>query len=216
MDFAAARHNMVEGQIRPNAVTDTAVLAAMADVPREDYVPKAMRSIAYTDDDLSVGNGRGVMEAMVLARLLQAAEIDSSDVVLEIATATGYATAVLAKIANTVVSVDNDADFRAVAISALSSHGHDNAVVVAGDLESGYPVQAPYNVIFINGAVEVVPQALLNQLADGGRLVAVVTEGGQGVATLYTRQGDSFGHRKLFDANVLPLPGFKKPAGFVF
>lgn len=216
MDFAAARHNMVEGQIRPNGVTDTAVLAAMAEVPREDYVPKALRSIAYADDDLSVGNGRGVMEAMVLARLLQAAEIDPSDVVLEIATGTGYATAVLAKIANTVVSVDSDADFRAMAISAVSSHGHDNAVIVAGDLETGYPVQAPYNVIFINGGVEVVPQALLAQLADGGRLVAVVTGGGQGVATLYTRHGDSFGHRKLFDANILPLPGFRKPAGFVF
>lgn len=216
MDFAAARHNMVEGQIRPNGVTDTAVLAAMAEVPREDYVPKALRSIAYADDDLSVGNGRGVMEAMVLARLLQAAEIDPSDVVLEIATGTGYATAVLAKIANTVVSVDSDADFRAMAISAVSSHGHDNAVIVAGDLETGYPVQAPYNVIFINGGVEVVPQALMAQLADGGRLVAVVTGGGQGVATLYTRHGDSFGHRKLFDANILPLPGFRKPAGFVF
>lgn len=216
MDYAAARHNMVEGQIRPNNVTDHLVIDAMAAIPRELFVPKAMRGIAYVDEDLDIGNGRCVMDPTVFARLLQAAEIEKTDVVLDIGCGTGYSTAVLSKIASTVVALEPDADFNAQASKTLSDLGIDNVAVISGDLAQGSPDQGPFNIIFLNGAVEEVPQALLQQLVEGGRLMAVLTKGRFGVASVYTRSGNAFGHRPLFDANVPNLPGFSKPVEFAF
>lgn len=216
MDYAIARHNMVEGQIRPNGVTDPAVIEAMAAVPREAFAPRHLRSVAYADDDLEIGNGRILMEPMVLARLLQAAEIDPSDVALEIGTGSGYATAVLSRMVSTVVSVESDLELVKGASTTLISLGVDNAAIVSAPLVSGYPAQAPYNVILVNGAVEFIPDALLEQIAPGGRLVAVLDKGGQGTAVLYTRSGNAVGHRRLFDANIPLLPGFRAPRRFQF
>ena len=216
-DFAAARLNMVESQLRTNKVTNGAILDAFESTPRELFVPEARRGIAYVDDDIEIGPGRCLMEPMVLARLLQAARPDPSDVALHIACGTGYTTALLARLAATVVALESDADLAAFATDTLAALEVDNAVVVKGDLSEGYPAQAPYNVILIDGAVAEVPEAISRQLAEGGRLVAVVMDSGSiGRATLVERHGEVISGRVLFDAAVPVLAEFQPAPRFVF
>lgn len=216
-DFAAARANMVECQVRPNKVTDSRLLAAMAAVPRERFVPEGLAGHAYVDDDIAVAPGRYLMEPMVLARLLQAAAIEDGDVVLDIGCATGYSTAILARLAATVVALESDEALAETAIELLTGLDADNSAVVGGEHAAGYAAQAPYDVIVLEGAVEQVPEALGEQLAEGGRLVAVVTGGGRvGKATLMLRVRGVLSSRILFDAAVPPLPGFAIERGFVF
>lgn len=218
MDYTTARQNMVDGQIRPNKVTDPLVTQAMESIPRELFVPKHLRGIAYADEDLDLGGGRWLMEPLILARLLQEAAIEPDDVALDIACGTGYATAILSRMASTVVALESDPDYSARASAAIGELGIDNAAVISGDLTEGCAGQGPFNVILINGAVEYVPEEILSQLAEGGRLVTVIRKPGApiGVATLYTRRGDHFGHRGIFDAGVPMLPGFSRPPEFVF
>jgi len=216
MDFAAARRNMVVSQIKPNRVTDPLVVDAISDVPREKFLPIAQRQFAYVDDDLPIGKGRVIMEPMVLARLLQLADIQTTDNALLIGAGTGYSTAVLARMASSVVAVESDPDLAASASKILAELSVDNAAVVAGDLTRGKPEQGPFDVIFINGSVDVLPEHLKSQLADGGRLVCIINEGRVGRATLVTRSGNAFGHRQEFDAATPVLPGFQKQPGFAF
>lgn len=216
MDYTAARHNMVENQIRTNRVIDPAVVAALAEVPREVFVPKAMRGFAYVDEDLDVGGGRFILEPLTVARLLIATGIQPTDVVLNIGDATGYVTAVVSKLAQTVVALESDADWAGRATQSLSDLGVDNAAVVRGPLEQGYAAQAPYDVILLSGAVAEIPAALCRQLADGGRLAGVVGASGVGKGTLVVRVGDTFGRRALFDAVTPVLPGFQAKPKFVF
>lgn len=217
MDFTAARLNMVENQVRTNRIADEAVIAALSEVPREVFVPKPMRGFAYVDDDLDVGGGRFLIEPLVLAKLLQGAGVKPTDVVLNIGDATGYATAVIAKLAQTVVALECDADWCQRATAGLGELGIDNAAVVQGPLAQGYAAQAPYDVIVFSGAVGEVPQAVCRQLGDGGRLAAVVESGaGLGKGMLVVRAGDTFGRRVLFDATTPVLPGFDSGARFVF
>ena len=216
-DYAAARINMVENQIRPNRVTDGRVLEAMGAVPRERFVPTRLRGTAYVDEDLAVAPGRYLMEPAVFARLLQAAAITPSDVVLDIGCATGYSTAVLARLGATVVAVESDPELVARAGALLAEFDAGNAAVVEGALEAGYPKQAPYDAIVLGGAVDEAPRAITDQLAEGGRLVAVVTGGspvGRGVLVL--RVHGVLSRRVLFDAAVPALPGFNVERGFVF
>ncbi len=217
MDYAAARHNMVENQIRTNNVLDPVVTRALAEIPREIFLPKPMRGFAYVDDDLDVGGGRFIIEPLVLARLVSGAGIRPADVVLNIGDATGYATAVLSRLAQTVVALECDGEWAGRGAQALNDLGVDNAAVVQGPLEQGYGAQAPYDVIVFSGAVTEIPPAICRQLADGGRLVAVVDPvPGVGKGTLVVRVGDTFGHRTLFDAATPLLPGFVPKPKFVF
>ncbi len=216
MDFAAARHNMVENQIRPNRVTDPRVLSAMAELPREAFVPKALQSIAYVDEDIAIGEGRYLMEPMVLALLLQAADVRSTDVVLDIGCGTGYAAAVLARMASTVVTLESDAGLAVRATETLAELEIDTVAVVEGRLEKGYPKQAPYDVIFFGGAVSEVPPVITEQLADGGRLAAVIAGDGPGKGTLFTRYGGAVSRREMFDAGTPFLPGFAPSPTFTF
>ena len=223
--YDTARANMVENQVRPNKVTDDRVLKAMAAVPRERFVPEKFAGIAYVDEDIAVSEGRYLMEPMVLARLLQAAAITAGDVVLDIGCATGYSTAVLARLADTVVAVESDEDLAETAVVLMTELDADNTAVVTGVLREGYAKQAPYDVIVLEGAVEEVPPALSDQLVEGGRLVAVVTGGNGGGhpgayrvgrATLMRRLHGALSSRVLFDASIPPLPGFDIERGFVF
>jgi len=217
MNFAAARTNMIECQIRTNRVIDPAIVGALAQVPREIFVPKPMRGFAYVDEDLDIGGGRFIIEPLALARLLEAAKVKQGDVVLNIGDAAGYSTAVLSKLAQTVVSLECDAEWAAKSTASLNELAIDNAAVVQGALDQGYPAQAPYDVIVFSGAVGEIPPSICRQLSEGGRLVAIVDEGhGVGRGTLVVRVGDTWGRRKLFDARVPALPGFAKKAGFVF
>ena len=216
-DYAAARLNMVESQIRANNVTDPPVVDAFMSVPREMFVPKTMRGVAYVDEDLSLGDGRYLIEPMVLARLVQLGQVGPEDLVLDVGSATGYSTAVLARLAAAVVGVEADEQMVQAATANLGQLGIDNAVFVRGPLEAGYAKQAPYNVIIFQGAIDEVPPAIADQLAEGGRLVAVVRQRrGMGLGTLFMREHGTLSGRAAFDAATPLLPGFARKPAFVF
>jgi protein-L-isoaspartate(D-aspartate) O-methyltransferase len=212
----AARLHMVQRQLLPNQVTDARLIAAMGEVPREAFVPENRRDIAYGDENLELAAGRYLMEPRVFARLLQAAEIAPADVVLDVGCASGYSTAVLARLAATVVGLEADKALAADAARTLSQLGIDNAVVVEGSLAGGLPKQGPFDVIVVEGAIERRPDDLLRQLAEGGRLLAVHIQQGVGRATLWRRSGELTARRDLFDAAVRKLADFDAPAAFVF
>lgn len=214
IDFATARRNMVDRQIRTNAVMDEALLAALGAVPRERFVPDNLRGVAYIDEDLPLKKGRVLTEPLVFARLVQLAEITPSDMVLDIGCATGYSTAVLARLANTVVALESDPELAAAATATLSELGCDNAIVVAGPLSEGYAKQAPYDAIVFGGAVPRIPDKIVRQLAEGGRLVAVVGDG-VGHGTLVTRSRGIAASRAVFDAATPVLPDFAARQEFV-
>jgi protein-L-isoaspartate(D-aspartate) O-methyltransferase len=221
-DFTAARTKMVDSQLRTQNVTDYELLAAMGHLPREQFVPAESRPLAYVDRDVPLKPASGgqparyLMEAGPFARLVQLAEVTRNDIALDVGCGTGYSAAVLARLAGSVVALESDADLAALASDTLVELGIDNVAVVTGPLEAGYPSEGPYDVIVVDGAVETVPDALFDQLKDGGRLVAVVGYGRAAAATLFTRSGDDIGSRSAFDADVRPLPGFRKPKAFVF
>ena len=216
MDYAAARRNMVESQLRPNKVTDPALLDALASVPRELFVPAALRSVAYVDEDVPLGRGRFLMEPMILGRLLELAAVRPSDVALAVGVGLGYSTAILARVAGRVVALESDRELAQQAAQTLQILGAANVALVEGPLAEGAPRQAPFDVILLDGAVDRVPPALVDQLAEGGRLVAVVRTAGIGRATLMTRRAGVVASRVAFDAAVPRLPGFAAAAAFVF
>jgi protein-L-isoaspartate(D-aspartate) O-methyltransferase len=216
-DYAVARRNMVAGQIRTNQVTDPALIAALEEIPREIFAPPALAGVAYLDEDLPLGGGRHLMEPRVFARLLQSAGIERTDVVLDIGCATGYSSAVISRLAATVVALESDPVLIRKANEAFARLELDNAVVVDGPLASGYPAQAPFDVIVIEGSVPEVPAAIAAQLAEGGRLFAVVAPtGGTGQAVLMLRRGGVVSGRAICDASTPPLPGFEIVPGFQF
>ncbi len=215
-DFTQARLAMVNSQVRPSDVTDVRLQDAMAAVARERFVPKAQIGRAYADAQITLPGGRAMLSPRDFAKLAQAAAIRPGDVVLDIACGLGYSTAVLARLAETVVGLESDAALAAKAIDRLAAAGADNAVIVEGPLEQGMPGQGPFNVIFVNGAVAETPQAWLDQLAEGGRLVVFVRSGEVGRATVFTRSARTTGERAVFDAAPPFLPGFEPKPGFVF
>ncbi|HTP83569.1 MAG TPA: protein-L-isoaspartate O-methyltransferase [Alphaproteobacteria bacterium] len=216
-DYAAVRLNMVESQIRPNKVTDPRLLEALLEVPREGFVPDQLRGVAYVDEDVPLGGGRFLMEPMVFARLVQTAAIKPNDTVLEVGGGTGYGAAVLAHLAARVVTLESEPELGRQAEANLRRLGASNAKVVIGPLTGGYAAGAPYAVILFAGAVERVPSAVTEQLAEGGRLVAVVAPPGEpGRATLITRVGGALSRRIIFDAGTPVLPGLQLEPGFAF
>ncbi|RJF83954.1 protein-L-isoaspartate O-methyltransferase [Azospirillum cavernae] len=216
-DFAAARFFMVEGQIRPNKVTDHRLVDALSETPREAFVPESARGVAYVDDDLPIGHGRYLLEPMVFARMLQYVSVQESDRVLDVGGAGGYSTAILAKLAASVVGLDSDAALTAAAAAALSAQGVTNATTVTGPMAVGHADGGPYDVIVIEGTIPEVPAALADQLAEDGRLVAIVQDArGVGEVRLFQRVGGVLSSRILFEAQPHALPGFEKKASFVF
>jgi len=216
MDFELARGLMIDGQLKPNQVNDPRILDAFRVVPRELFVPSSLKGVAYVDEDIEVAPGRYLLEPMVLARMIQAANPGPRDVALDIACGTGYSAALLAQLAGAVVAVEEDQELVDRATGTLLDLRYDSVVVVKSPLTQGWAEQAPYDVIVINGMVEDVPQALLDQLNENGRLVAVENMRGVGKAMLYIKEGGIIGRRELFDAASPLLPGFVKPRGFVF
>lgn len=215
-DFAAARLNMIDGQILPNKVTDQRIIDAMGAVPREEFVPKPLRGVAYVDEDLEVAPGRHMMEPMVFSRLLQSAELEDDCSVLDVGCATGYSSAVLGRLAGVVVAIEESEELVGRATEVLAEVGVDNVAVMVGQFNRGLAEQGPYDVIVLEGRVPQVPEIILEQLAEGGRLVAVEGESGPGKAMLFTRTRGLLGKREVFDANIPPLPGFDREEGFIF
>lgn len=217
MDYAAARRNMVECQLRTNRVTDASILAAMGSIPREQFVPAEVAEIAYVDEDLPVGQHRHLMEPMVLGRLLQAAGPTVTEVALCVGGGTGYSAAVLSLMTRAVFSLDCESEMTAIATEKFTQLGYDNAVAVEGDLSRGWPDEAPYDLVLFDGAVAEIPQSIYDQLAENGRLMAVFsTDGRPGRATLMQKRNGNISHRDLFNANIPVLPEFEKKASFVF
>ncbi|MBI4184596.1 MAG: protein-L-isoaspartate O-methyltransferase [Proteobacteria bacterium] len=217
MEFAEARRRMIDCQLRPSGVRNPAVLAAIAEVPREVFVPRHLRGVAYVDEDIEIGKGRYLMEPLVLARLLEAAELKPTDVALQIGCGTGYTAVVLARLVSTVVAVESDRELVERANALLAELGADNAAVVHAPLADGYPGQAPYDVIFLSGGAARLPERITAQLAEGGRLVGVFVGGdGVGRARVITRQGGMIGSREVFNAATPVLPGFTAETEFVF
>ncbi len=218
IEYAASRRTMIECQIRPNRVYDSRVIGAMAELPREAFLPRAMRGVAYVDEDIPLGYGRFLMEPMVLAKLAQAAEVSAADRALVIGCGPGYSAALMARLAKRVVAVEADAILADQAKAAMTEFGILNVTVIRGPHAQGYAPDAPYDVILFDGAAGQIPQALIGQLAPSGRLVAVVpgVVMGAGKGTLVRRTGTGVSTRIVFDANAPTLPGLEKEAAFVF
>ncbi len=221
VNVALQRENMVESQVRPSDVTDRRVIRAMQQVPREAFVPPALKTIAYADEALRLplGSGGGVrvmLPPRTFAKLIQLTDLASGDVVLDVGCGLGYSSAVIARIAQTVVALEESKAVADEAQKALAAQAIDNVAVVAGPLQAGYPEEGPYDAIVIEGAVEEVPDGLLDQLKDGGRLAAIVIEDGVGRAAVWRRLGQTFDRMTVFDAQAHMLQGFNRQRGFVF
>jgi protein-L-isoaspartate(D-aspartate) O-methyltransferase len=219
-DSIEQRLNMVESQVRPSDVTDRRIIRAMLEVPREAFVPEGLRALAYMDEAVPVGQGAGGRPARTLlaprtfAKLVQLAEIEASAVVLDVGCATGYSTAVLARLARAVVALEADAALAGRATATLRRLEVNNALLIEGPLAAGAPSHAPFDAIVLEGAVPRVPHDLLEQLKDGGRLVCVSAQAAFGRAEVWRRSGKAFDARPAFDAGADPLPGFTVEAGF--
>ena len=218
--FSTARQKMVDGQVRPSDVTDARIIDAMLAVPREAFVPESKRPVAYLDLDLDVSEGgstkRFLIKPVVLAKMLQAAEIKETDRVLVVGCASGYAAAVIAKFASQVTATESDSALSARAADILSQNGCGNVAVRTATAAEGDPTGAPFDVIVLNGATEIVPERLYGQLRGGGRLVGVFAMSQPARATIVTCSHGDFGTRTLFDATAPVLPGLERLPAFVF
>ena len=217
-DFTLARRNMVDGQLRPNRVTNAALLAAVGELPRERFLPEAFRSVAYADEDVPLGGGRYLMEPMVLARLIQALQPQAEDRALVVGAGRGYGAALLARLVKTVTAIESDPALAAAGGQITRDLGLSAIQWTVGKLEHGAPGSAPFDVVLVEGAVRQIPQAIFDQMAEGGRLAVTIsgTPGAMGVAQLFVKDGGVTSGRPLFDAGTPLLPGFAPPPRFTF
>lgn len=216
MDLARTRDIMVESQIRTADVTDTRILAAMRSLPRERFAPAQRRALAYADLEVEVAPARVLMRPRDLAKLIQALAPQPHERALEIAGATGYGAAVLAACCKEVVTLDPDPDLSFAARAALDSCGLTGVKTVSQPVAEGWPDEAPYDLMLLNGAAEIVPDAWLAQLAEGGRLGVIVRQGAAGGARIYTRSEGAIAYRTAFDAAPPIAPGLHRPPAFTF
>lgn len=214
MDLEAARTAMIDSQVRVNDVTDRRIIAAMSAIPREIFVPASRIASAYAETAVEIRPGRWLAAARDFSKLLSVAQIRPEDRVLDIAPGTGYSTAVLARLAASVVALEEDDAAAATLKEGLAAAGVAGVDVVAGPLKAGAAAKGPFDIIIVNGAVEEVPAAWLAQLAEGGRLAVAVVEGGVRRARIYTSSGGKTAWRTPFDTPMPVLPGFEKAAEF--
>lgn len=221
-DFEELRRAMVDSQVRTTDVTDLTLLDALLDVPREQFVPDRQKPFAYTDRDVPLDDGtapvpRFLMQASPFAKMVQLAEIGRDDVILDVGCGLGYSSAVLSRLSAAVIALECDDALVDKATAKLAEHDFDSVAVVSGPLEAGYPSEGPYDVIMVNGAIEIAPDTLLTQLKPDGRLVVVEGAGLDAVVRLYIRDEQGFvSDRIAFNSSVKPLPGFQKMAAFSF
>lgn len=215
-DFAERRRMMVDNHIRPADVTSYPIIAAMLAVPREHFTPPALRPAAYLGENLPVAPGRVMLDPRTLAKMLDALDIVRGEVVLDIGCTTGYATAVIARLADTVIAVEQDPALAAEAEALLAAAGVDNAAVMAGPLAAGAPRHGPYDAITVEGAAEEVPAAILEQLKEGGRIGCLFADGALGLCRIGVKAAGRVTWRYAFAAAAPVLPGFARAPAFVF
>ena len=215
-DSAAARRMMVDGQVRTADVHNPELIAAMLEIPRERFVPPALAEQAYMDGDIEIAKGRALLKPMVLAKLLQAAQLRGDEHVLDVGCGFGYSSAVLARLAGSVVALEEDEGLVRGAKEALAATGAANVVVVEGPLTAGWPATAPYDFILLDGATEIVPETLGRQLKPGGRLACIFGRSPAAKATVFRPVEGRLVGRAIFDAATVLLPGFAAPLAFVF
>ena len=215
-DTAMARRMMVDGQVRTADVTNLELIAAMLAIPREVFAPRSLADQAYLDSDIALGGGRVLLKPMVLAKLIQGAQVGPHDHVLDVGCGTGYSSAVLSRIAGSVVALDDDAGLSRQAQDALKAVGAAKVTLATGPLPAGWPAAAPYDLILLNGATEVLPQLLGGQLKPDGRLACIFGRGPAAKATIYRMVEGHLVGRPIFDASAPVLPGFVAPPAFVF
>lgn len=215
-DYAAARNNMVENQLRPNRVDDPRLQASMREIPRELFCPHHLRGVAYSDETIEVAPDRYLIEPMVVGWMLQAARVGPEDVALVVGCDTGYVAAVLARLAATVFLLVPDAAAAEAAEEVMGEIGADNVIARVGPAADGQPEQAPFDVIVLAGTVATVPRTLLDQLGEGGRLVTVVGNERFGKVTVCTRIGGGIGRVTPYDAGIPMLKGFVPEPAFEF
>lgn len=213
-DFETRRRMMVDTQVRPSDVTKFPIIEAMLHVPREAFVPHGLREAAYVGENIEIGGGRVMLEPRTLAKLIDALDIQRGDVVLDLACGLGYGTAVLARLAEVVVAVEDDGARADAAQDNLADQGVDNAAVMAGPLAEGAAKSAPYDAILIEGAVEDVPAGLIAQLREGGRIGAIFAEGDVGIARVGLMTDGRVSWRFVFNAGAPVLPGFARARAF--
>lgn len=214
-DFATRRSVMVDTQVRPSDVTKFPVIAAMLDVPRERFVPNDRREAAYVGENIEIAPGRVILEPRTLAKMLDALDIQPGDMVLDIGAGFGYSSAVIARLAEAVIAVEEDAGLAADAEAALAAAGADNVVVIAAPLAKGAAKHGPYDAITVQGAAETVPPALLLQLKDGGRIACLFMDGALGTCRIGHKAGGTVTWRYAFNAAAPVLPGFAAEPAFV-
>lgn len=216
IDFAAAREAMVDCQVRPSDVTRYAIIQAMLHVPRENYVPAALRAVAYLGDNVPLGRGRVVLDPRVFAKMLDAVDIGPADLVLDVGSGLGYSTAVIARLAEAVIALEEDETLAKEAEATLVAQGVDNAVLEIAALADGVPEHGLYDAIVVEGGVERLPQAIEDQLKPDGRIVAVFMHGNSGHARLGLKTATGIAWRRVFDATAPVLPGFAAAKAFEF
>jgi len=213
-DFETRRRMMVDTQVRPSDVTKYPVLDALLEVRREMYVPDALRDVAYMDNSITLGENRIVLEARTFSKILDTLDIQQDEMALDIGCGLGYSAAVLGKLCEAVVAVEEDETLASEAEAILGSEGADNVAVVGGALTEGAAKHGPYDVIILEGAVEEMPEALTDQLKEGGRIAAVFMDGALGMVRVGLKTGGTISWRFAFNATAPVLPGFSKAPSF--
>ena len=213
-DFATRRTMMVDTQVRPSDVTKFPIIEAMLTIPREAFVPAGLREAAYVGENLEIAPGRVVLDPRTLAKILDAVDISPSDLVLDVGCGLGYSSAVVARLAEAVIAVEEDAALVSEAERALAAHGVDNVVVITGPRAAGAAKHGPYDAILLQGAIETVPDTLLAQLKDGGRIAAIFMSGALGTVRVGLKADGVVTWRSLFNASAPVLPGFAAQPAF--
>ena len=218
MNYKLARKNMVENQIRANKVMDTKIIDAFSNVEREIFVPESYREISYNDEDIRLSRNRFMMKPMILARLFQSLSLNGNENILHIGSNSGYASAILSQLCHAVISIESDKKLYEKSINIISEIGFDNVVPLHGSMEFGVPKESPFDVIFIEGALEEKPKALFDQLNNNGKLVVVLKPSNVniGKANLFFKLNNEIGNEILFDAQVTKLSIFKSKPKFNF
>ncbi|MBJ6371382.1 protein-L-isoaspartate O-methyltransferase family protein [Sedimentitalea arenosa] len=213
-DYAARRRMMVDTQVRPSDVTKFPIIDAMLSVPREVFLPDALREAAYAGENIDLGDGRVVLEPRTLAKMLDALDISGDEMVLDIGCAHGYSSAVVARMAQVVVALEEDETMAAEAETALADAGVDNVIVHTGALAQGAAEHGPYDVILIEGGIGTLPDAIADQLKEGGRIACLFMEDALGVVRIGYKSGGAISWRFEFNAGAPVLPGFRKQEAF--